>query len=170
MVREDKQLDLIIERGMPDGHEIVFEREAEQAPNIIPGDVVIKLKTRPHNLFTRRGDDLLMEAQLTLKEALLGFKRRVIHLVRRAQSLVNDLHSLVAHLFAPRPLSEQDHHVVELSSDKVLQHNHVMIIKGEGMPKFEFPSERGNLEVTIKVQMPRSLSDADKTALRALLG
>lgn len=65
---------------MPDNHEIVFEREAEQAPNIIPGDVIVKLKTKKHATFTRRGDDLLMQLSITLKEALVGFKRRVTHL------------------------------------------------------------------------------------------
>ncbi len=65
---------------MPDNHEIVFEREAEQAPNIIPGDVIVKLKTKKHAVFTRRGDDLLMSQSITLKEALVGFKRRVVHL------------------------------------------------------------------------------------------
>jgi DnaJ-class molecular chaperone len=92
VIREDKSLDLIIERGMPDGHEVVFEKEGEQAPNVIPGDVVIKLRTRPHNVFKRRGDDLLMEVQVTLKEALLGFKRRVIHLdhVRKSE-LMSDV-------------------------------------------------------------------------------
>ncbi len=65
---------------MPDDHEIVFEREAEQAPNIIPGDVIVKLKTKKHATFTRRGDDLLMPLSITLKEALVGFKRRVTHL------------------------------------------------------------------------------------------
>lgn len=72
--------DLPSERGMPDNHEIVFEREAEQAPNIIPGDVIVKLKTKKHAVFTRRGDDLLMQLSITLKEALVGFKRRVVHL------------------------------------------------------------------------------------------
>ena len=33
---------------MKDGDEIVFEREAEQVPDMLQGDVVFTVKQRPH--------------------------------------------------------------------------------------------------------------------------
>ena len=90
VVPESKDLPLIIERGMPDGYDIIFEKEAEQAPQVIPGDVIIKLRTRMHPTFVRKGDDLHVEIALTLKEALTGFKRTIKHLDGRIVTINSD--------------------------------------------------------------------------------
>ena len=44
MVNDQKKVDIIVEKGMADGDTIVFEREAEQIPDMIPGDVVFTVK------------------------------------------------------------------------------------------------------------------------------
>jgi DnaJ-related protein SCJ1 len=51
VVQEDKVLTAEIERGMPSTHQIVFERESEQRPGMIPGDVIFRLHQVPHNRF-----------------------------------------------------------------------------------------------------------------------
>lgn len=51
VVKEDKVLTAEIERGMPSTHQIVFERESEQRPGMIPGDVIFRLHQVPHNRF-----------------------------------------------------------------------------------------------------------------------
>jgi DnaJ-related protein SCJ1 len=51
VVKEDKLLTAEIERGMPSTHQIVFERESEQRPGMIPGDVIFRLHQVPHNRF-----------------------------------------------------------------------------------------------------------------------
>ena len=48
---EDKVLTADIERGMPSNHEIRFEKQSEQQPGTVPGDVIFKLKQVPHHLF-----------------------------------------------------------------------------------------------------------------------
>jgi len=53
---------------MPDGHELVFERMSEQSPEVVPGDVILKLRTQPHHRFKRRDNDLLHSMTITLKE------------------------------------------------------------------------------------------------------
>ena len=65
---------------MSDGDEIVFEREAEQIPDMIPGDVIFTVKQQPHNKFKRVGDNLFTDVEISLEEALLGFSKRVSHL------------------------------------------------------------------------------------------
>mmetsp|Transcript_32000 Transcript_32000/g.31300 ORF Transcript_32000/g.31300 Transcript_32000/m.31300 type:complete len:84 (+) Transcript_32000:495-746(+) len=44
VVNDQKQLHVIVEKGMADGDTIVFEREAEQVPDMIQGDVIFKIK------------------------------------------------------------------------------------------------------------------------------
>lgn len=142
VVHQDKTLDLVIERGMQDGQQIVFEKEGEQSPGIIPGDVIVKLKTRKHPLFTRSGDDLHCEMSITLKEALLGFKRRLPHL---------------------------DTHGVRVESAGVTQPNEIRVFKGEGMPRHSVPSEKGDLYVKFIVRMPSALTPDQQAQIKTLL-
>jgi hypothetical protein len=45
-LRPSQELLAVIERGMPEGHNIVFERASEQTPETIPGDVVLIVRAR----------------------------------------------------------------------------------------------------------------------------
>ena len=51
VVEEDKVLTADVERGMPSMHQIVFERESEQHPGMVPGDVIFRLYQLPHDRF-----------------------------------------------------------------------------------------------------------------------
>lgn len=57
---------------MKDGQRIVFKGEADQAPDVIPGDVVFIVSERPHKSFKRDGDDLVYEAEIDLLTAIAG--------------------------------------------------------------------------------------------------
>ena len=69
-----------VEKGKPDAEEIVFKYESEQKPGQIPGDVVLKLKTTPHPMFTRSRDSLSKKSAIPLRAALLGFETSFKHL------------------------------------------------------------------------------------------
>lgn len=65
---------------MANGENMVFEREAEQIPGMVPGDVVFTIKCEQHPKFKRIGDNLYYDLDISLEEALLGFKKRINHL------------------------------------------------------------------------------------------
>ena len=69
---ERKILEVHVEPGMKDGQKIVFKGEADQAPDVIPGDVVFLVSERPHKHFKRDGDDLVYEAEIDLLTAIAG--------------------------------------------------------------------------------------------------
>nr|CAG8598732.1 15848_t:CDS:2 [Entrophospora candida] len=69
--------------GMKNGQEITFAGKADQAPNTEPGDVVIILEEKPHDRFTRRGDDLFYTAKIELLTALAGGQFTIKHLDER---------------------------------------------------------------------------------------
>ncbi|CAI4711228.1 CFA_G0046110.mRNA.1.CDS.1 [Saccharomyces cerevisiae] len=69
---ERKILEVHVEPGMKDGQRIVFKGEADQAPDVIPGDVVFIVSERPHKSFKRDGDDLVYEAEIDLLTAIAG--------------------------------------------------------------------------------------------------
>merc|ERR1712230_278661 len=67
-------------KGMKVGQHVTFSGEADQAPNTIPGDVVIVVEEKPHERFRRKGDDLYMEMNIDLLTVLAGGHFAVKHL------------------------------------------------------------------------------------------
>jgi len=65
---------------MKDGDEIVVEEEAEQAPDTIPGDLIVKLVMQDDDIYTRKDDDLYRKLEISFVESLLGFKKIIHHL------------------------------------------------------------------------------------------
>jgi DnaJ family protein A protein 2 len=84
VTNERKVLEVNIDKGMKDGQTVTFPGEADQAPNVIPGDVVIVVEEKPHDRFKRQGDDLVMEQNIDLLTALAGGQFYIEHLDDRA--------------------------------------------------------------------------------------
>lgn len=77
---ERKVIEVHVDPGMKDGQTVTFTGEADQAPGIVPGDVVIVIDEKEHPVFKRKGDDLYMEAQVDLLTALAGGTISIPHL------------------------------------------------------------------------------------------
>ncbi|CAG9315644.1 unnamed protein product [Blepharisma stoltei] len=136
-----KTLNVQIEPGMDNGSEIVFPGQSEQSPDWFPGDIIFVLKLKNHARFERRGNDLVTSIRLTLKEALLGYSKQISHL---------------------------DGHVVQIDFTGVTQPESVRIIKGEGMPHQDVPSNKGNLHVRFIVDLPGKLTLDQENTVRQL--
>ena len=52
----------------------------EQSPDIMPGNVVFKVKSSKHDTFVRKGNNLHLKMEIDVKSALLGFTTEVKHL------------------------------------------------------------------------------------------
>merc|ERR1719198_307503 len=114
----------------------------EQKPGQIPGTVHVVLKQKKHRQFRRQGDNLVTSVEITLKEALLGFERTITHL---------------------------DQHEVKISRQDVTKIGEQMRVSGEGMPKHNVPSDKGDLIVEIKIEMPKKLTNDQKEAIGQIL-
>ena len=66
---------MVVEAGMADGQEIVFENEADEIPDISSGDVIFKIVTIPHKRFTRNGNDLNMKISISLLDVSFSFQQ-----------------------------------------------------------------------------------------------
>ena len=62
-----KTLEVVVEKGMAHGDKIVFEREGEQQPDVIPGDVVFVIKQQKNDKFERKGSNLHTSLSITLQ-------------------------------------------------------------------------------------------------------
>lgn len=69
---ERKILQVHIDPGMKDGQRIVFSGEGDQEPGVTPGDVIFVVDEKPHEKFTRKGNDLYYECEVDLLTALAG--------------------------------------------------------------------------------------------------
>lgn len=141
VVPKAKTLNIVVERGMDDGREIVFPRESEQHPDYVPGDVIFTLRQEKHPIFNRIGNNLYMDLKISLKDAILGMKKQVKHL---------------------------DEHFTEIESNSVVQPFSVKIIKEEGMPVHNFPSQKGDLHVKFVIRLPSKINEKDKELLRKI--
>jgi DnaJ-class molecular chaperone len=134
---------VVLEAGMPDGHEIVLRGEGDEHPDYAPADIIFKVVTTPHRHFRRTGNDLHLRMRISLLQALVGFSRTIKHL---------------------------DEHPVVLEKTSVTKPGEVMRVEGEGMPVHNFPSEKGDLFVTFEVVFPTEVSAEQAQEFRRLLG
>lgn len=70
---DGRTLDIAIPAGLEDGQSLRLRGQGERGPGGA-GDVYVDVKVRPHEIFQRKGDDIHIEAPITLKEAVLGGK------------------------------------------------------------------------------------------------
>lgn len=140
--REKENINVHVEPGMVEGQEIRFFEEGEPMVDGEPGDLKFKIRTLPHALFKRSGNDLLMDKTISLVDALTGFKHEFEHL---------------------------DGHKVVLESSRVTRPGDVQVVADEGMPVYDSAS-RGRLLVTYTVDFPASLTEEQKATVRSLFG
>merc|ERR1712130_768631 len=108
---------------------------------MLPGNVILTLKTAKHSKFKRMGDDLHLSMQISLRESLLGWSQTIRHI---------------------------DGHTVELSSDSVTKHLQIIRVKGEGMPLRDDPATFGDLIVKVNVVFPTKLDKRQRDQVAAI--
>lgn len=149
VVKSKKVLDVVVPKGAPHGHRIIFRNEADELPNTIPGDVRFVVQQQPDDIFQRKGDHLFIKRDITLYEALTGVRFCVTHLDGRIMS-------------------------IRTPTNEIISSGAVKVIRGEGMPVLNAPLEHGNLIVEFNVKMPTPSElplkgDAFATALKKVL-
>ncbi|TPX37585.1 hypothetical protein SmJEL517_g00472 [Synchytrium microbalum] len=130
VIQDRKILEVFIDKGMQDGQRITFSGEGDQAPGVVPGDIIIVIEEKEHPKFKRKGDDLFFEAKIDLLTALAGGQFAITHLDDRML-------------------------VVTILPGEVITPGAVKVINGEGMPAFKRPFDKGNLYVKFEIQFPK---------------
>lgn len=122
---------------------IKFERESQQTPDSIPGDIIFVLKQKPHKLYRREGNNLYKDQKITFEESILGFTKKIKTVDKRTIEVSSGPNELV------KPFSTK-------------------IIKGEGMPINDESGEKGDLHIKFIVEFPSQLSDKQKEAIKMI--
>lgn len=141
--KESKMIKILLDKGAPDGKRYTFEGESDEMPGYEPGDVVIEIKIKKHNLFERSGADLTYVADISLLEALTGFELLITHLDGRKV-------------------------LIKSKPGEIIKPGVMKTVKECGMPFYEHPTNFGNLYIKFNIIFPKSLKDNQKSALQQL--
>lgn len=104
------------------------------------GDLYLKVRVQPHSSFEREGNDLRMIQYIDFFTALLGGETRVEGIDKAVNLTIPP----------------------ESDSGKVLR------LRGLGMPVVNKPEKRGDLYVTLHIQVPKNLTDIQKDQIKEL--
>lgn len=132
-----KTLTVEVKPGYKEGTKITFEGKARGE-----GDIIFVIKEKPHALFKRDGNDLVITRPITLDRAL-------------SADFSGQLRTLDG-----RALSFEVREVIGPKSEKV--------VRGEGMPVRK-TGKRGNLRIKFDIQFPKSLSPQQRRELSRIL-
>lgn len=75
-IKEEK-LEINLPQGIEDGMIFVRERFGNHIKNGIPGDLIINIIEKPHNIFVRSGMDLNSSINLSYPELILGVEKEI---------------------------------------------------------------------------------------------
>eukprot|EP00579_Thalassiosira_antarctica_P006003 CAMPEP_0201881754 /NCGR_PEP_ID=MMETSP0902-20130614/11955_1 /ASSEMBLY_ACC=CAM_ASM_000551 /TAXON_ID=420261 /ORGANISM="Thalassiosira antarctica, Strain CCMP982" /LENGTH=420 /DNA_ID=CAMNT_0048410017 /DNA_START=60 /DNA_END=1322 /DNA_ORIENTATION=+ len=134
--KERKILEVHVEKGMKHNQKIPFRGMADEKPNMEAGDVNFIIQEKEHDLFKRKGADLLITKTLSVNEALCGFEWMVKHLDGREIAIK----SKPGEIIKPEASSSSPY---------------VKLVPNEGMPSHGNPFVKGNLYVLFRVEFPK---------------
>lgn len=135
-------LTIDIKPGWKKGTKITFLEKGNEQPNVIPADLVFIIDEKPHSVFTREGNDLVVTEKVTVAEALAGYTAHITTLdVRRLTIPINN----------------------------VINPDYEEVVPREGMPVPKDPSRRGNLRIKFKIKYPTRLTADQKSGIKRLL-
>ena len=136
-----RSVDVRIPPGVKDGSRVRAAGEGEAGANGgASGDLYLRVQTRPHPVFERRGDDLHTTVSVPVTTAVLGGEAQVPTITGS----------------------------VRLKIPETTQAKQVFRLKGHGMPVVGKADTRGDLYATIDVQLPRSLTKEQRAHYEAL--
>ncbi|MDQ1255436.1 MAG: molecular chaperone DnaJ [Candidatus Hydrogenedentes bacterium] len=139
-VHVNRELSVTIPPGVPSGMRLRLAGEGEAGVHGGPrGDLYVYINVAPHEQFTREGDDVTVEAPVTMTQAALGAKVRVPTLGGMA----------------------------ELSIPEGTQHGDTLRMRGLGLPRFH-GTGKGDQLVRVAIEIPKRLSKRQKEVLTQL--
>ncbi|XP_023641601.1 dnaJ homolog subfamily B member 13 isoform X2 [Capsella rubella] len=134
-------LTIEIKPGWKKGTKITFPEKGNEQRGIIPSDLVFIVDEKPHAVYKRDGNDLVITQKIPLVEALTGYTAQVTTL---------------------------DGRTVTVPINSVISPSHEEVVKGEGMPIPKDPSKKGNLRIKFSIKFPSRLTTEQKSGIKRM--
>jgi len=131
-----KTVDVRIPAGVNDGSRVRVAGEGERGSGGgQSGDLFLRVRLAPHQVFERKGRDLYVKAALKVTTAVLGGEVEVPTLSGKS---------------------------VRLKIPPLTQNGQVFRLRGFGMPTVGKPDDKGDEYARVEIQMPTELTDAER--------
>ena len=146
VVTETKTIEVQVDKGVPNHHKYSFHGEADEAPGVLPGDLVVIVEEAEHELFKRKKADLILTKKISLKEALTGYVFTI-------------------------PFLDGTEKLIKSMPGEIIKPGDVKTVRELGMPLMRTPFKFGNLFIYFEVEFPApgSLNEAGLNQLRNIL-
>jgi curved DNA-binding protein len=136
-----KMINIAIPAGIEHGQQIRYEGMGDDAiRELRPGDLIVNVNVRQHNLFRREHSDLILEKSVSVWDAIIGSTL--------------DIETL-------------DGKTLTINVPQGTKHGTILSCRGEGLPIMR-SRNRGNLLIMIKIDMPRNLSSSQLDKIKSL--
>lgn len=136
-------LTIDIKPGWKKGTKITFPEKGNEEPGVIPADIIFVVDEKPHPVYMRDGNNLVVKQEVSLLESLTGKNCELVTLDGRNITI---------------PVLE------------IIKPGHEVVVPSEGMPISKEPRKKGNLKIQIDVRYPTRLTETQKHELRRVLG
>ena len=137
----EQTINVKIPQGIHEGTTLRLSGMGDDSVQGLPrGDILLSVHIINHPIFSRQGDDLIVEHEITCVEAMTGGNIIVIGI---------------------------DGKRLETTVPSGVQHESILSLAGHGMPNFNDANRRGRLLIKIKVRIPQVTED-QKIQLRNL--
>ncbi|XP_010467799.1 PREDICTED: dnaJ homolog subfamily B member 13-like [Camelina sativa] len=136
-------LTIDVKPGWKKGTKITFPEKGNEQPGVIPADLVFIIDEKPHPVFTREGNDLVVTQKISLVEALTGYTVSLTTLDGRRLTI---------------PVTN------------VISPEYEEVVPKEGMPLQKDQTKKGNLRIKFNIKFPTRLNSEQKTGVKKLLG
>ena len=142
--KHTEYIEVFIEKGSYNGDKIKIDGKGNMTPGMITSDIIIILREKEHDLFKRKGDDLLLKKDISLVDALCGFTFIVKH---------------------------PDNRELVITSDKIINENDLKCIESGGMPIKGDSFCNGKLFILFHIIFPQQneLKEIDNNQLKNIL-
>nr|TKS04810.1 hypothetical protein D5086_0000139160 [Populus alba] len=143
LVPVEEILTIDIKPGWKKGTKITFPEKGNEQQHVIPADLVFIIDEKPHSMFSRDGNDLILSQKISLSEALTGY---TVH------------------------LTTLDGRNLTIPINTVIHPNYEEVVPKEGMPIPKDPTKRGNLRIKFSIKFPTRLTSEQKAGIKSLMG
>ncbi|KAF5193845.1 Chaperone protein dnaj [Thalictrum thalictroides] len=134
-------LTIDIKPGWKKGTKITFPEKGNEQRGLIPSDLIFVIDEKPHSVFKRDGNDLIITQNVSLVEALTGYTVE---------------------------LTTLDGRTLTITINSVISPGFEEVVKEEGMPLPKEPTKRGNLKIKFNVKFPARITAEQKTGVKQL--
>ncbi len=140
IVKQQQKIKIDIPVGVRDGQRLIFRSMGDAGKRSGDyGDLYIEIVEKPHKIFIRENDDLIMNLPIKISQAVLGDEIQI-----------KDI------------LGEK----VKVKIPNGIQSNEMIVIKGKGMPTSY--NKRGDLKVKVILEIPKHVDSKAKKLFEEL--